>query len=219
MSLIDNFSALIAKHHKSLNNFQVVGSTLEASSKIYGLRVDSVHTDVMRMSSGLMQKRHANRNDDSIAENDDGNSAANTTQTGGGTGTENEEQSRAKRKRTRKVASTVVKNKETINAKLETYSFTDPLFAKLNSGIGDLNRSDRLLQNVLQTIDSELCLNMNRKFWDSSEPKPTEFMDEYEYGDEPIISMKTKLEISKTDVLRPQYTGYKILDTPAEEDS
>ena len=53
MSLIDNFSALINKHHKSLNSFQIVGSTLEASSKIYGLRVDSVHTDVLRMTSGL----------------------------------------------------------------------------------------------------------------------------------------------------------------------
>lgn len=53
MTLIDNFSTLIAKHHKTLKNFQIVGSTLEATSKIYGLRVDSVHMDIIRMSSGL----------------------------------------------------------------------------------------------------------------------------------------------------------------------
>lgn len=53
MTLIDNFSTLIAKHHKTLRNFQIVGSTLDATSKIYGLRVDSVHIDVMRMTSGL----------------------------------------------------------------------------------------------------------------------------------------------------------------------
>lgn len=213
MSLIDNFSALIARHHKSLNNFQVVGSTLEASSKIYGLRVDSVHTDVMRMSSGLMRKRDNNREES--ADTDDVN-AADTSRTNTDTA---EEQPRAKKKRTRKVASTVVKNKETINAKLETYSFTDPLFAKLNSGIGNLNRSDRLLQNVLPTMDSELRLSMNHKFWDSCEAEPIAYRDEYDYGDEEMVMVKAQLIISKDDVLCPQYTGYKILDTPAEEDA
>lgn len=53
MTLIDNFSTLIEKHHKTLKNFQIIGSTLDATSKIYGLRVDSVHMAVIRMSSGL----------------------------------------------------------------------------------------------------------------------------------------------------------------------
>lgn len=57
MSLIDNFSALIKRHHKSVHDFQVVGSTLEASCKIYGLRVDSVHTDVLHMATGLTALR------------------------------------------------------------------------------------------------------------------------------------------------------------------
>lgn len=213
MSLIDNFSALIARHHKSLNNFQVVGSTLEASSKIYGLRVDSVHTDVMRMSSGLMRKRDNNREEDA---NTDEIGPADTSRTNTDA---SEEQPRAKKKRTRKVASAVVKNKETINAKLETYSFTDPLFAKLNSGIGNLNRSDRLLQNVLPTIDSELRLSMNHRFWESSEVEPIVYHNEYDYGDVPMESVNAQLNIAKDDVLRPQYTGYKILDTPAEEDA
>ena len=47
MALIDHFRALIDKHHKTLTSFQIVGSSLEASSKIYAIRVDSVHADVL----------------------------------------------------------------------------------------------------------------------------------------------------------------------------
>ncbi len=57
MSLIDHFRVLIDKHHKTLSSFTVVGSSLEASSKIYGIRVDSVHADVLRMSSGLIRQK------------------------------------------------------------------------------------------------------------------------------------------------------------------
>lgn len=44
---------LCRSHHKTLKNFQIVGTTLEATTKIYGLRVDSVHSDIVRMSLGL----------------------------------------------------------------------------------------------------------------------------------------------------------------------
>lgn len=53
ISLIDNFSALIKGHHRELKDFSIAGSTLEASSKIYGLRVDSVHSDVLNIANGL----------------------------------------------------------------------------------------------------------------------------------------------------------------------
>lgn len=53
LTLIDNMANLCRSHHKTLKNFQIVGTTLEATTKIYGLRVDSVHSDIVRMSSGL----------------------------------------------------------------------------------------------------------------------------------------------------------------------
>lgn len=53
MSLIDNFASLVHRHHKSMQDFQFIGTTLDASCKIYGLRVDSVHADVMNMANGL----------------------------------------------------------------------------------------------------------------------------------------------------------------------
>lgn len=63
LTMIDNMANLCRGHHKTLKNFQIVGSSLEATTKIYGLRVDSVHSDVVRMSSGLgrmKSKRHYN---------------------------------------------------------------------------------------------------------------------------------------------------------------
>lgn len=53
LTLIDNLANLLGSHHKTLKNFQIVGTSLEATTKIYGLRVDSVHSDIVRMSSGL----------------------------------------------------------------------------------------------------------------------------------------------------------------------
>lgn len=37
-------------------NYQIAGTTLEASAKVYGLRVDSVYTDVIRMRSNLSRQ-------------------------------------------------------------------------------------------------------------------------------------------------------------------
>lgn len=51
--LIDHFQRAVENHHRSLGNFPLVGSVLEASSQIYGFRVDCVHNDIIRLSSGL----------------------------------------------------------------------------------------------------------------------------------------------------------------------
>lgn len=53
LSLIDNVSKLVAKHHRALRNFQSIGPKLDAAGRIYALRVDSVHQDACRMSSQL----------------------------------------------------------------------------------------------------------------------------------------------------------------------
>lgn len=56
LNIIDSFAKLIQKHHSVMSNFQVAGTTLEASAKVYGLRVDSVYNDVCRMSAELARQ-------------------------------------------------------------------------------------------------------------------------------------------------------------------
>lgn len=56
---IDDFQRMISRHHNSLRNFPLVGSMLEASSRLYGLKVDCVHSDVLRLSSGIRRENSA----------------------------------------------------------------------------------------------------------------------------------------------------------------
>lgn len=132
VTIIDTFSKLMSRHSNTLQNFQVAGSTLEASTKVYGLRVDSVHTDVMRMCSELTRQSARamdnNREDEDDDVDEGGNKENDVSQAAGGTDKATQEP-KAKKKRARKVVSTITKNKESINAPLDTNPFTDPLFA------------------------------------------------------------------------------------------
>ncbi|XP_053686298.1 condensin complex subunit 2 [Sabethes cyaneus] len=217
VTIIDAFSKLMSRH-SSMQNFQVAGSTLEASTKVYGLRVDSVHTDVMRMCSELTrqsaQTMDNNREDDDDADKE--NNASMTAE--GGTGDIGQSQDpKPKKKRTRKHVSTVTKNKETINAKLDTNPFTDPFFAKLNSVVGDVNSSSRLMQNIIPTSQGELRLRMDYAFWDS-EKSPELDLDAEEGYDGCSMTTVTLHTVSLDNKLHQTLAGYAITDAPAEDD-
>jgi condensin complex subunit 2 len=172
VDIIDSFAKMIAKHHEYLSNFQVAGTTLEASAKVYGLRVDSVHNDVMRMCADLgrqsaksLQKK--NRNED--GNDSDGGDKENMNIDGDNP--QAEQKKKAKKKRTK---ATVTQNVKTINGKLETNVLMDPFYAKLNSVVGDTNSSKRLMQNIIPTIDSKLKRLQDMPFWKKEEEEITE---------------------------------------------
>uniref|UniRef100_A0A1Q3EZS2 Condensin complex subunit 2 n=1 Tax=Culex tarsalis TaxID=7177 RepID=A0A1Q3EZS2_CULTA len=225
VTIIDAFSKLMARHSSSLQNFQVAGSTLEASTKVYGLRVDSVHTDVMRMCSELTrQSARAMDNNREQAEDDEdeegggggGANKENDTMVGGGEGAATQE--KVKKKRARKHVSTITKNKETINAALDTNPFTDPFFAKLNSVVGDVNSSSRLMQNIVPTRDAELLLRMDYNFWDDSEAPELELEVEETY-DGCELTTATMFNVNRqSHKLHTMLAGYVITDAPAEDD-
>lgn len=102
---------------------------------------------------------------------------------------------------------------------MDTVPFTDPIFAKLNSVVGDINSSNRLLQNVLTTIESELRLRMDNQYWDGEPSTNIEYSEEYEYNEADHCMLMCSLRTCADDLLRPQLSGYKILNTPAEDDS
>lgn len=116
------------------------------------------------------------------------------------------------------MVSTVTKNKDTINAKLETTTETDAIFAKLNSTVENNNSTKKLLQNVLSSNLSELRLRMNYKIWNNDEA-PVNDLNGTDVFDEPAIELSDFNWIpSSSDVLRPQLAGYVISNTPAEDD-
>ncbi|XP_054743516.1 condensin complex subunit 2 [Anastrepha obliqua] len=232
LSLIDTLSTLLDRHHKSLNNFKVAGSSLEASSKVYGLRVDSVHTDVLRMSAGLNAQKFADRqvqsdDDDDVATGGEGNADPNASAAGvNENGEKIAEKAKPKPKRTRRIVSTITKNKDTLNARLDTVPLQDPVFGKLNTIVGSINSSNRLMNNILLTTESELRLRTTFQFWDAEAvesgcdyTKPPESITAP--GNIPAESMDWApcdrlMQIKRIDELqlRPLHSGYVISDTP-----
>ncbi|XP_017840342.2 condensin complex subunit 2 [Drosophila busckii] len=225
LSLIDTLSSLLDRHHQSLSNFKIAGSSLEASSKVYGLRVDSIYLDVMRMSAGLnsrvvteQQLNEAADREDNAPDNNEGGQPAE--------GAEAVTQAApAKKKRTRKAVSTVTKNPETINAQPDTAPLQDPVFGKLNSTVGSINASNRLMNNVLPTLQSELRLCTSYRFWTDSElpAQITDFTqvnaEQQQQSDEeqPLVSADWVAKLRRYESqlkLRPLHTGYIITDTP-----
>ncbi|XP_058463784.1 condensin complex subunit 2 [Malaya genurostris] len=219
VTIIDTFAKLMSRH-SSMQNFQVAGSTLEASTKVYGLRVDSVHTDVMRMCSELT-RQSARAMDNNREEDEEDDHGANKENDGPAEGTDGATQrpqdSKPKKKRARKNVSTVTKNKETINAPLDTNPFTDPFFAKLNSVVGDVNSSSRLMQNIIPTEKGELRLRMDYSFWDDRESLGLDLEQVEDYASIDL-SKVTMCSVSKDHKLHEMLSGYEITDAPAEDE-
>lgn len=223
MSLIDNFASLVGRHHKSMQDFQFIGTTLDASCKIYGLRVDSVHADVMNMANGLgkfTRTTAPSADDSNAADGDDGNDGNDTSQAAGaGPALSAAAKRKAKRKNTARC--TLVRNTATINAKLETYPLSEPTFAKLNSTIGDINSSKRLLNYVLSSEHSELKHRSDLPFWDSSDHPPctldtTAAAVPTEQSPPKQVRLAGLAAMLNADLcMRQELKGYWITNTPA----
>lgn len=195
----------------------MIGSSLDATSKIYGLRVDLVHSDVLRMTTGFGKFKVG---DDDNDQNDNQTNETMAQDPEIGDDGQPKPAPEKKKKRTRKQLSTVTKNKETLNARLETIPLPDPLFSKLNAIMGDVSSSNRLLLNVLQTKESDLKLVLNDKFWDARDCPVNEYSEtnEYDWIDDEFVGLKSKLKVLPKHRLRQQMSGYLITNTPMDDD-
>jgi len=68
--LLIDFMAAQANNADGECNFQYAGVQLDASVKIYGYRVDAVHTEVMKIASGMMTKEVQDALDNDEGEQD-----------------------------------------------------------------------------------------------------------------------------------------------------
>merc|ERR1719187_508313 len=135
LQLIDWMAQAIGKKSKNasdggvdINDFQIAAGTLDASTKIYGFRVDVVYNDTFKLASGLTQssKQKADENlDGSNVEGEEGDGVE------GDEGMNTQDGAGKKRKRIKKSA-TVEKNLKNINIG-EMELDVDPLFKKTTS--------------------------------------------------------------------------------------
>lgn len=192
---------------------------LTASSKIYGLRVDTVYTDCLRLASGIGAKKLANEYDESEDEDiNNQTSAQNPESAGNNNGLTEQKSPKKKKKRVRKAISTVTKNKDTLNGKLDTNIPIDPLFAKWNSMPGDITSPNRMFSNILGTIFSNLSLSSEEQFLDCSECEPVVFSETEEYLDDDLVKLPLAMKINKMQVLRPNLSGYQITNRLSDDE-
>jgi len=200
----------------------MAGSSLEASSKVYGLRVDSIYLDAMRISAGLSARTLTDKQLNA-AEDDDGPQADQAAGEGQDPAEQAQEKTAAKPKRQKKPMSTVTKNKDTLNSRLDTAPLQDPVFGKLNSTVGSINASNRLMHNILPSLDSELRLRTTYSFWNSEESNEevqdhtTLNADMEQWPAESLMGttfMRKLLPHAERSNLRPLHTGYIITSAP-----
>lgn len=203
---------------------------------MYGLRVDSVHNDVIRMTADLgrqcessiirlrigynnnyfllltaakaLQRKH---NDDQENQSDEGDKEnLNNTVIP-------MDQPQQKKIRKKRNIATVTQNVKTLNARLETNPMTDPFFARLNSVVGDTNSSKRLMQNIIPTDNSKLRIPQHTPFWkqgdqtfaaESNEPKSQLLQ---------IAQVMKPSELNKF-FIRQGLSSYVLSNSPLEED-
>lgn len=131
---------------------------------------------------------------------------------------QNENQPKVKKTRKRKNVSTVTKNPESLNGRLDTIPLTDPFFAKLNSVIGDTTSSKRLMQNIIPTEDSKLKLRQNMAIWKSADQKEINWSDNLQNRDDrQEITINPSFEnISRLHV-RLGLAAYRVCNDPVEQ--
>lgn len=179
--------------------------------------------DVLRMTAGLSARKFNAKQmenedeEDNVATGGEGSNDPNST------ATIPENVNKQKPKRKRKAAHTVTKNKETLNAYLDTVPLHDPIFNKLNSTVGSINSSIRLMNNILLTIDSNLKLCANFPIWDNSELPPIDYTVIKQLDSKwlkTMVACKSLLSIQNLEnlKLRPLHTGYVISETPLAMD-
>lgn len=130
-------------------------------------------------------------------------------------------QPKAKKKRVRKLVSTITKNKDTLNGRLELMQTPDALFYKLNSIMGETSSSNKMILNMLDTKHSQLSITMHDPFWESHTYEPIEFdeNDNYDDGNEiDCCEYPMKPFIHPKCTLRQQMIGYSITNTPIDDD-
>jgi len=143
LKLIDYMAEMMKTKKKSeMDNFQSASCALDASTKIYAYRVDSVHSDTLKLAGGVGDTNKENEgnknNTEGAVDNDD---------------PEEGEKKKAKRK---KKSATVEKNLNNIDiAKFDLEFDVDPLFKKTSTQFDSGSGGGQFLCNLF--IRDESC--------------------------------------------------------------
>ncbi|KAG8440936.1 hypothetical protein GDO86_006610 [Hymenochirus boettgeri] len=132
LHLIDYMGDILKQKDSELTNFKVAAGTLDASAKIYAVRVDAVHADVYKVLGGLGKDSQSPE-----MENQETDTSKDT---------QDEKKSQKKRKRSYK---TIERNLNSINrSETENKGEIDPLFQKAAASFDEFSTAGVFLSTL-----------------------------------------------------------------------
>ncbi|XP_075767172.1 condensin complex subunit 2 isoform X2 [Pelodiscus sinensis] len=157
LHLIDYMAEILKQKDSELTNFKIAAGTLDASTKIYAVRVDAVHADVYKVLGGLGKDSAPPRDVDS--QDTDGAAA----------GTEAAKKSQPKKKHSYK---TIEQNLNNINiSEADRRSEVDPMFQKTAASFDECSTAGIFLSTLhTHSYCCELLLDSKVTPLPSSEP-------------------------------------------------
>ncbi|KAM8973355.1 condensin complex subunit 2 isoform 2-T2 [Pelodytes ibericus] len=203
LHLIDYMGDFLKEKDSELTNFKVAAGTLDASAKIYAVRVDAVHADVYKVLGGLgkeSQGPEGSENQDTDASKED----------------EGDKKNQRKRKRSCK---TIEENLNNINrSENDRKSEVDPLFEKSATSFDEFSNVGVFLFTLqCYNYHSELCFDVD--------VKPLSTINEEEILT-PVPVDVTELQSSLSQCVEkrpicPSLSGFKFMqwDSDAENET
>lgn len=135
LEMIDFMTYMIKKSDGNMSNLQVASTSLDVSTKIYGFRVDGVHTDILKMIGGLDKQEKRDSRQDNAGGTED-------MDDGGDKDVEGEPTQRAKKKK--KSKHKILASTESLRAPLDIINPASMMF-----GESDSQTTDMLYQAIL----------------------------------------------------------------------
>ncbi|KAJ1091955.1 hypothetical protein NDU88_005069 [Pleurodeles waltl] len=158
LHLIDYMADILKQKDSELTNFKIAAGTLDASAKIYAVRVDAVHADVYRVLGGLGTESQVPGESDLV------NGEASSV------GTENEPKETRKRKRSYK---TIEQNPSSLNtSEAERKCEIDPMFQRTAASFDECSTVGVFLSTLhCHDYHSELLFDSDVRPNATSEPE------------------------------------------------
>merc|ERR1719369_1998695 len=168
-----------SKKATEMDNFQSASGALDASTKIYAYRVDSVHSDTLKLAGGVGDTNKENKsNADGPMDNEDP-----------------EDAEKSKKTKRKKKSATVEKNLNNIDiAKFDLEFDVDPLFKKTSTQFDSGGGGSQFLCNLFirdescqLLLDSEAFLNTESQALLDDDDEPIEELGKIEDITDAII--------------------------------
>ena len=160
LPLIDHIAELVKPEHSEGEdyNFQKASCTLDAGVKIYGCRVDSVHTEAYKVLAGVSRTAQPDEQDDGA----DGDGEGEGSEDGGAAGAGEKKARKRKQSGPQDAAATLETNPDALNLKRDASGRgvgADPLFQRMSSRFDAGGPRGLLLYNLAPHKGVELLFD------------------------------------------------------------